>query len=400
MHHRVLIKPWEFLACISISIVILYVLALQLVVQARSFLLIFTLISLFASIVQLKSIDLGGWYTVFIVFTSITSLIVTDDLSICIFYITTLIKAFVFFLAVINCMKLNRGFLTIRYSTIIAGIILSYMLLFRGVVASDSLRRSAAEGINENVVAASITVAIALTLYDIIFRKKKIKIYFEIAAVIFMCSAVLLTGTRKSFIAIIILLALYMLFIVIPKKSDSNKNQIRGLVFAVVGIAALLCFIKYGIDQTSIGERFKNIGYQGDKMRVYYYIQSLRIFIENPLFGTGWGGFVAQIGMYSHSTYGELIANTGVMGCLLFVSFYFSLIYRGINRIRIIEKERVERNLCVFAIISILAILFLGIGTAIFYEINLTLCVGIAYAILKDNTFLLNSLNKAISHTI
>ena len=387
MSFRLQVKPWELLADISISIVILYVLALQLLFQARSVLLVFTIIALFAALTQLHSIDLGGWYTLFIIITSVTSIVLTNNYSICSYYLTTIIKAFVFFLAIINCMKLKTGFLVIRWSTIIAGIILSYLLLFRGV-SNASMRRSISESINENIVAASITVSIAFTLFDITINKKGIKLYFEIAAIVFMCSAALLTGTRKSFIAIILMVALYLGFVVMPQSSGSSKNQIRKFVFAIIGIVAILYFVKYGIDQTSIGQRFKNTGYLGDKMRVYYYVQAFRIFKENPLFGTGWGGFVEQIGMYSHSTYGELIANTGIMGSILFIVQYYSLLNKGIRNIRILDKGKVERSLSILAIISLLIILFLGVGTVVFYEINLTLCVGVAYSIIKDNSLI------------
>lgn len=392
MRLRIQIPPWELLSDISISIVIIYVLALQLVFQARSILFIFTIIALFAAVIQLHSFELGGWYTVFLLLSIVSSIIVTSDFFICTYYLLIVIKTFVFFLAIINCLKLKTGFSAIRYSTIVAGIILSYMLLFRGV-ATDSMRRSVGEGVNENIVAASITVAIVLTLYDFTIRKKGAKRYIEIAAIVFMCSAALLTGTRKSFIAIIVLLALYLVLIVMPKSVGSSKNQIRKFIIVIIGLVAVLYFIKYGIDQTNIGDRFRNIGYQGDKMRVYYYGQAFRIFCENPLFGTGWGGFVAQIGIYSHSTYGELIANTGIIGSLLFFAQYYFLIQKGIRNIRSMEKSNDERSLTILALVSILIILFLGIGTVIFYEINLTLCIGIAYVIIKRGSTCVKYIN-------
>jgi len=386
MRLRILVRPWELLAGISISIVILYALALQLLFQAGSILSLFTIIALLAVLIQLRSLNMGGSYVVFILFTSVISLLLTSNLAICTTYITNVIKAFLFFLAIINCMRLRNGFKMIRYSTIIAGLVLSYMLFFQGVITSESMRISASEGINENIVAASITISIVLTLYDITLRKKELILYFDIAAIVFMCSAVLLTGTRKSFIAIVLLLVFYMVFVVMPKNAGSSKSHIRRFIVAIVGIAAVLYYIKYGIDQTNMGERFRNIGYQGDRMRVFYYAQAYRIFREHPLFGTGWGGFAAQIGMYSHSTYGELIANTGIMGCILFFVQYYGMLYKGTRNIRLMEKGSVERSLSMIAILSILMILVLGVGTVVFYEINLTLCVGVAYALLRGNT--------------
>lgn len=375
------VKPYEFISVGAVTVLILYVLLFQLFFSSGVILPLMTVISLLGAFLYFGRIDFSLSYLAFIVFTSAVSLFITSSIPNTMTYIMTISKAFIFFLAVVNCLKFENGFKFVKISTIIAGIGLSLMLYGNSAVG---VRVSASDAINENVVAASLLVSIIITVYEYDRSFNRIHKLFCLGTVALMAGASLFTGTRKVFISIIAFIALYLITSELTN-DVKGKINIKKLLLVVIGACALYLFVSYALDTSILGDRFRNTGYEGDKMRSFFYLKAYEFFKENPFCGLGWGGFALRVGMYSHSTYAELIANTGIVGCFLYLCFCWYLL----NRLRKSISNREDyvtftSNYYKIAAISFCIILALGFGTVIFYEINITLVIAISYTISKE----------------
>lgn len=375
-------KPYEFISVRTISFAIIYVLFGQLLFGSGIVLPVLTLLSLVTSVVYFGNIKISQSYGIFLLITSIFSLLITDDMETTKSCIVLLLKALLFFIAIINSMKFESGFKCIRLSTIFSGVMIAIMLFNN---SAGGGRVSASDKINENVVAATLLVSVFMSVYELEKRKKKIYRIIILFCIGIMSFASVLTGTRKIFLAIVAFICLY-LFITKFINHDRKMN-LRKLSVIIIGITFLYFFVSYAMDSI-IGERFLSTGYEGDKMRQFFYLTAFNMFKEKPLFGFGWGGFTAKVGMYSHSTYGELLANTGCIGIVLFFVYVFSIIVKIYRKIRYVSKTNNENyNVYKIALLSFLILLILGLGTVLFYEINLTLAIAIVYFLSTSNTY-------------
>lgn len=315
----------------------------------------------------------------FIVITGAFGIFVTTNNSAFLNSLTNVIKAYVFMICIANVVLTPNGFHTVRVATIISGVCLSVMLTLAGSgIDVMSARLTVSESQNANLVSMTIVVAIFMCLFELCYESNFKKKFLLYGISIYMFVASMSTGTRKAFIAIFIALVLYFLFVY----NTNGKKSFKKVFGFLIGIIVIAVATQYVLLNTSVLERFQNIGYEGDRLRALYYRYAWEMFIRKPIFGWGWGGFAQQVGMYSHSTYAELIANTGLVGFLTFFICWFILFF-GLARKRKNARETISKKIYTLAIIEFLIIIGLATGTAIFYEMNLSLCMGVFYGLSK-----------------
>ena len=367
-------KPYEFISVGAVSIAIIYVLFGQLIFVSGAVLPLCTILSLLASFVYFGKLQISKSYLAFLFFTGLFSVMETESFAATKSGIMLLMKAFLFFIAVINAMRFQSGFKFIRMSTVFSGVLVACMLLKNATAGG---RISASDEINANVVAATLLVSVFMAVYEIEMQKYAKRKLLYVLCISIMSLASVLTGTRKIFLSIVIFIGVYLLII---EFFDREKRvSVKKLVLIVAGMVLLYKFISYAMDSI-IGERILNTGYEGDRMRNFFYLTAFNMFKERPFFGFGWGGFTARVGMYSHSTYAELLANTGLVGIVLFIVYILSIITKLIKNIKVASNISSEYyNVYRIALLSFLIVLALGLGTAFFYEINLTLAIAVAW---------------------
>lgn len=366
-------KPYEFVSVGAVSIVIIYVLFGQLLIVSGVVLPVCTILSLAASLTYFGRLITSKSYFMFLFITSAFSLIVTDNIAATKPTIILLLKVFLFFLAVINAMNFESGFKCIRLATIFSGVMVACKLLENATVGG---RISASNQINANVVAATLLVSVFMAAYELEIQKNSKRKFFYLLCIVLMSFASILTGTRKVFLSIVVFLVAYLLLVEFFDRE--KKGSLKKLFVIILGMAFLYYFISYAMDSI-IGERLANTGYEGDKMRNFFYLTAFNMFKEKPILGFGWGGFAARVGMYSHSTYAELLANTGFVGVILFFIFVMTIIIKLIKKIKTNSSMNSKfYNTYRIALLSFLIVLALGFGTAFFYEINLTLAIAVA----------------------
>lgn len=200
------------------------------------------------------------------------------------------------------------------------------------------------------------------------FIKTIIKIGYIVAAV----SVIFIAGSRKSILAIIILFVLIFLFCA----RDFFKNLSVAWLIVVTLLLIIAAFLVYQylvpmVEDTNLyvrvfGRRAESAA-ESDASRIGLYVTALEDFASHPLFGLGFNGFNEIHKNYTHSTYVEPLACSGIIG-FLYLAPYVMILVKQIKLIRLnrhyIEERIWQKELLAFYI----SFLFAGIGIPYMYK--------------------------------
>lgn len=198
--------------------------------------------------------------------------------------------------------------------------------------------------------------------------KSAVKIGYIIAA----ASVIFVAGSRKSILAIIILFVL--IFLLCAKDYFRNLSITWIILISLLLIAAAIIVYQYLMpmaEDTNLYVRVYGRGAErtadSDDSRMELYRQALTDFINNPVFGLGFNGFDAVHKNYTHSTYVEPLACSGIIG-FLYLAPYVMILVKQIKLIKLnqsnIEERIWQKELLAFYI----SFLFVGIGIPYMYK--------------------------------
>ena len=106
-------------------------------------------------------------------------------------------------------------------------------------------------------------------------------------------------------------------------------------------------------------------------------VDAWNCFLQHPFWGIGVNNFryYAYAQTYSHNTYVELLASSGIIGTLPFIVFFTKGVLPIIKtRFDTTSASLYRQKLAVFMLI---ALLFIAGGQIIFYQTNLMLGLGV-----------------------
>ncbi|HOA81760.1 MAG TPA: O-antigen ligase family protein [Defluviitaleaceae bacterium] len=185
---------------------------------------------------------------------------------------------------------------------------------------------------------------------------------------------IILTGSRKSFMALVILLFLwfFLVFRRYWKLYSLPQKIILLLVAVIISSIAMSQFISILLDST-LFKRLIEGGYSisSDKTRSGMYQEAIKFFIDNPLCGIGFNHYrlLSRYQTYSHSTYAEIISTTGIIGTLIYFLPYIIIIY-NLFLLYIRKKGTMTSLKSLQYLILMATMLALGIGVIHFYNIT------------------------------
>ncbi len=241
---------------------------------------------------------------------------------------------------------------------------------------SQKLTVSSGAGISTNDI-GSIA---AFSCFAILFAfgvGEKSRLHKTILKVAFIISAIVIVfvaGSRKSIIAIILMFALFFIFC--WRDYFVNMTIPKFITIVVVGVIAYYFVSKYLIpnaEDTNLYVRLFGRGAErtaeSDEGRWNLYLRAFNDFKDNFIFGLGFNNFVFLHSMYSHSTYVEPLACSG-LGALLYLIPY---IYILVNQFKLSFLETVEPDVKkrVFnkeMLAFYITVLFVGIGIPFIYK--------------------------------
>ncbi|MGM9929611.1 MAG: O-antigen ligase family protein [Bacillus sp. (in: firmicutes)] len=237
-----------------------------------------------------------------------------------------------------------------------------------------------------NLSANDVGALMAFGCFAVLFAfgsRNKISLIVTIMkaiSIIAMVSVIFLAGSRKSIYAIVILFVLLLLF--------CGRDYLRGRSFSSIIIVTVICvaaimFVNQNLapymEETNLYMRLFGRGAEAaassDDARVELYILALQDFMNHPFLGLGFNNFVAVHGNYSHSTYAEPLACSGIVGLLYLLPYYYML-RNQIRLVRLNVYDLEERMFQKAMLAFLIMFLFVGIGIPYLYKDNPCIILG------------------------
>lgn len=228
------------------------------------------------------------------------------------------------------------------------------MPIFRESISTPIKAGTYAGSANYNVFAAFLLISILLTIIfwkcrneAFGFQKKTFLIYFSIlliglyvansriAILSFLCGVIslnfnkskLLTSLRYISIIIILFFIIGYIFQEIPFIQNITS------IFLDFNKA-----LPYAMQNATYDS---NMEFSGDTLgavvRIFGYVEAIRVFIIYPLFGCGFDLFLTQSIHYPENLFLQILAETGIIGFSLYVTFIYRL-YTGVATLPIDNK--------------------------------------------------------------
>lgn len=194
----------------------------------------------------------------------------------------------------------------------------------------------------------------------------------KVAAAISILSVIFIAGSRKSITAVVIMLVLLAVLCFPDYVRQKNIKQL--LITIIIGVIAYSFVSQYLLpyaEQTNLYTRLLGKGVQGasssDEIRIDLYRWAMEDFLAHPLFGLGYNQYVKHHGNYTHSTYAEPLACSGLLG-LLYLYPYFSMLKKQIYLIWRTPKKSLERLKQKEIFVYYCMFLFVGVGIPYMYK--------------------------------
>lgn len=209
-------------------------------------------------------------------------------------------------------------------------------LLFQRDTIYQSGRGGAVLG---NVLPLTSLSMVATAVF--MYVKKWLTLKNLVIIIILSLAAILFVATRKALGGLLILL----FFLLITKYPLNNVKNFLSLIF---GLLVFYVGLSFMLDNTILGERMHGIDESANQFntsnlrilnflgdRAYFYIKGWEIFKEHPLTGIGINNFmyIDKLKLPFHTEYMTQLAENGIIGTILYVSFYCN-IFKQIIRAR------------------------------------------------------------------
>jgi len=141
----------------------------------------------------------------------------------------------------------------------------------------------------------------------------------------------LFTGSRKMSVAVVIVVAVWLLASERVGLAGGRRALLRVLLILAIATAGVVA--SYAWDGSAMAERWRAVeetgGQAGLATRERLTEQGLRLFLEYPLAGVGFQNQMLTMGAVAHSDFVDVLASTGLIGALLYFSIYVAAFRRA-----------------------------------------------------------------------
>lgn len=263
-----------------------------------------------------------------------------------------LMYAFLFFSYEIYRENENAG-LRLILIIVLTGTVLSvYTPVRYGVQAYiDAMlggARMGAEVMGENSMGTFTCWAAIASFAMILFYKNKWCFIFMLLNV-FACMS---TGSRTSFISLVLGVLLIIFFYTYYKSFDKSKAIMKFMFFSIIVVVAIYLIIKYvpafstvykrveGLIRVLLGIESHTEGFGQSGIRNILVRVGIEEFFKHPLLGIGYNNsrdaavLTTGTRYILHNNYAEVLCNGGLIGFILHYSVYGSLTFKHIKLLK------------------------------------------------------------------
>ena len=207
-----------------------------------------------------------------------------------------------------------------------------------------------------------------LGIFSLISRKKYVGNNLLIKALILLVFVyvIVLTGSRKTLICALILVAFWVITLLKTEKGFSNRKlSIIAAIFVIGGIG-----VYYGLTQFVNSSSYARmlIIESGVSTRTQLYKDAVEFWKTSPIIGIGFGQYKiwSPYKLYSHSSYAEILCCTGIIGILIFFGYMIKCLVALMKKIiRRNEDCYYDYFMC---FIMFVIELILGVGQIYIYD--------------------------------
>jgi O-antigen ligase len=273
----------------------------------------------------------------------------------------------------ISCSNLDNTLRSISLGSFIGGVL--YILLgLKYFSLSDLVNIGAVEvqiGSDENMNSNAFAYLLFLSIIGVILYYSIIRKRIDFMGITFFAITsllIVLSGSRKTFLGLLVLLLLISMFFL-----DRKLRNHRNYLIAIIALILIIFSSYYILDNTLLGERLndwieqeKTVDIELEKRfagRGRFYVEMLEVIRFAPLIGIGIGNF-KYYDLYnynSHSDIVSIISETGLVGGFFYIGVYFIILLRIQRRLRM---QNSHTNLMSLYIIrsAIITILIIALG--------------------------------------
>jgi O-antigen ligase len=218
-------------------------------------------------------------------------------------------------------------------------------------------------------------------------RKKQGLVFWPLLVLPFIATTLVLSGSRKSLVSV----GVFALMWALLAYGRAKISRMRSVLLLLVIAAALYVAGRFVVENARVGERFRQASRDPylSTGRYNLYQEGWTMFLQSPVQGVGLGNFGTRssLAAYAHSDFMEVLATTGFVGFVLYLSIYLVLWLR-LRRILKRRKDATSRYRAGLCQAMIITLLVLGLGAPNFldplYLYTLGLMIGHARAMEQD----------------
>lgn len=230
----------------------------------------------------------------------------------------------------------------------------------------------------------SLAYALFLGIFAIMAKHRfsRGRILISAGLISFLFYAIILTGSRKVFLVCAELIILWLIysFVSRTKRRLSLREFLQLLVFLAFVIGALEIVHRHFSSVSLYSRLIQMLQEKTDNVRFRLYKEAFAFWKQSPAFGIGFAQFAlrSRLGLYSHSSYAEILACGGTAGVLLFYLPFIGLIRQAVRFL----IDRVREQYINVALL--LAELELGLGMIFIYNFSHMLVLTLLFYVLRE----------------
>ena len=286
----------------------------------------------------------------------------------CILYISRAIGSFSW---ILSCIKISATLCALY--TLIAGVDYQTEVVVRTMSAENNPH--------------TLGFVMIMGIFALVSNEEKTKKRFWINLVFMMLylMIILICGSRKSLIAAAVLIVLWMVNILKTEHGMTNKKISIYAGILVVAIVGAYYVVNYYMTSASF-ERLLLLKSSDGAARTRWelYLDAFAFWKKSPIVGIGFGQFqiLSRFGVYTHSSYAEILSCTGIVGFLIFFIPLIRMTEGMIKEARIQKRQnnQYEITLC---LAMMLVEWLLGVGQIYIYSFLHMLMLTYLYARFK-----------------
>ena len=299
--------------------------------------------------------------------------------------IFTLMQHLVLIISLIYISKIDNNVAFINKLIISLMLVATVFTIFRGEGYLGSARVSLTRNTNPNNLGILLVVGLNVLLSSLNLSLIRNNIFLIVVALAVFYVATI-GGSRATFLALLLTISYWAVFCYPREKAKSTHVAKRMVSLALFAIMLVLGFkfFKEIYANSIVAERLNVLVDSGTGSRGAMYREAFEFFLKRPFFGVGYKNYenISKFNTYSHSTYAEVLACTGLLGTILYLGAYFIIMHKYLHLIKnTLGRSKIKRETkMLFGLF--LSLLFLGIAVIHYYEIysNLAFALLISYS--------------------